>query len=67
MKQAHQFEHGATKENFDLLADFMDEHNLNCSDFLAVVCAKLLGYPQNEVETKLMVVGHEFKIRIEKK
>lgn len=68
LKHAKQFVvNGATKENFELLADFMNEHNLSCSDFLAVVCAKLLGYPQNEVETKLMVAGHEFKIRIEKK
>lgn len=67
MKLSHQFEHGAKKENFDLLADFMDNHNFSCSDFLAVVCVKLSGYPQNEFETKLMVAGHEFKIRIEKK
>ena len=55
------------RERFDLLADFMDEHEFTVSDFLAVVCANLSGYPQNEFETELMVAGHEFKIRINKK
>ena len=67
MKRAHQFEHGAAKERFDDLGEFAEKHNFSCSDFLAVVCAKLAGYPQNTFETGLMVAGHEFKIRIEKK
>lgn len=67
IKLAHQFEHGAAKERFDDLGDFAEKNNFSCSDFLAVVCAKLSGYPQKEFETELMVAGQEFKIRIEKK
>ena len=66
MKLAHQFDRGATKERFDDLGEFAERHNFSCSDFLAVVCAKLAGYPQKDFETELFVAGHEFKIRIEK-
>lgn len=55
------------KENFDLLADFMDDHEFTVSDFLACVCAKISGYPQSEFTTKLMVAGHEFDIKIIKR
>lgn len=40
---------------------------ISCADFLAVVCARLAGYPQKEFETELMVAGYEFKIKITKK
>ena len=56
-----------SKENFDLLADFMDDHEFTASDFLACVCAKISGYPQSEFTTKLMVAGHEFDIKIIKR
>lgn len=56
-----------SRERFDKLAEFMDYHEFTVSDFLAVVCAHLAGYPQAVFETELMVALTEFKIRIEKK
>ena len=67
MKQAHIFEHGAPKEAFDRLGDFVEQNNLSCSDLLAVVCARIANYPQKEFETKLLVAGVKFEIKIEKK
>lgn len=67
MKLAHQFDHGAAKERFDDLGEYSEKNGFSCSDFLAVVCARLAGYPQREFETELMVAGHEFKIKITKK
>lgn len=61
------FDHGAPKESFDDLGEYMDKHNFSCSDFLAVVCAHLCDVPQKEFETEIMVCEQEFKIRIEKK
>mgnify|MGYP007072988351 CR=1 FL=1 len=67
MKLAHQFDHGAPKERFDDLGEYSEKNGFSCADFLAVVCARLAGYPQREFETELMVAGHEFKIKITKK
>lgn len=67
MKQAHIFDHGAPKEAFDRLGDFVEQNSLSCSDLLAAVCAHIANYPQNEFVTKLMVAGIEFEIKIEKK
>jgi hypothetical protein len=44
----------------------MDENEFSCQDFLAVICASLLKYEENEFETELMLQGVKFKISIEK-
>ena len=67
MKESKCFDHGVSRENFDKLADFMDENDFSCADFLACVCAHIAGYPQREFETELMVAGCVFKIKIEKR
>lgn len=66
MKQGKMFDHGAPREAFEKLCDFMDANDFTCADFLACVCAHLSGLPQNEFETELMVAGRVFKIKIEK-
>lgn len=67
MNEIKDFSCGAIKENFDLLADFMDKYQFSCADFLACVCSHLSNYESNEFETELFVAGCEFKIRIEKR
>lgn len=67
MKESRCFDRGASKENFDKLAEFMDKNDFSCADFLACVCANISSYPQNEFETSLFVAGHEFNIKIERK
>jgi hypothetical protein len=36
MKDCKNFEHRASKEEFDKLADFMEQNNFSCSDFFSV-------------------------------
>ena len=66
MKASKDFEHGAAKERFDDLADYMDKNDFSCADFLAVVCAHISGYPQKVFETELACGGYKWKIRLEK-
>ena len=67
MKDCKNFEHGAKRDDFDKLADFMDAYNFSCADFLAVVCAHLAGLPQKEFTTELMVAGCEWNITLTKR
>lgn len=67
MKDCKNFEHGASKEEFDKLVDFMEENNFSCSDFLACVCANIAHLPQKEFNTKLMVAGYEWDITLKKR
>lgn len=66
MKESHKFDHGASKEQFDKLGEYMDANDFSCVDFLAVVCAHLVNYPQHEFETELMVGGIVWNIKLTK-
>lgn len=52
--------------SWENLYNFMDENEFSCQDFLAVICASLLKYEENEFETELMLQGVKFKISITK-
>lgn len=60
------FIRSADSDDFDKLADFLDEHNFSCQDLLAILCAHLGKYKDKLFETELLVGGEKFKIRIEK-
>lgn len=45
MKDCKNFEHGVSKEEFNKLADFMEQNNFSCADFLACVCAHIAHLP----------------------
>lgn len=52
--------------SWENLYNFMDENEFTCQDFLAVICASLLKYEENEFETELMLQSVKFKISITK-
>ena len=66
MKDCKNFEHGASKEEFDKLADFMEQNNFSCADFLACVCAHIAHLPQKEFNTELLVAGYEWDITLKR-
>ena len=46
------------------LYNFMDKNEFSCQDFLAVICACLLKYKENNFNTEIMLQGVKFKINI---
>lgn len=55
------------RHRFDELCDFMETHEFTIEDMLAIICANLCRNPEKEFETKMLVGGHEFEIKIVKK
>lgn len=55
------------RHRFDELCDFMQENYFTIEDMLAIICANLCRNPEKEFETKMLVGGHEFEIKIVKK
>lgn len=51
-------------EAWENLYNFMDENEFSCQDFLAVICASLLKYKENNFDTEIMLQGVKFKINI---
>ena len=63
---ANIFDHKATSEDFDKLADFMDKGNYSVADMLAIVCSNLFHQEGVQFITHLMIGGQIFKIDIQK-
>lgn len=55
------------RHRFDELCDFMDTHEFTIEDMLAIICANLCRNPEKKFETKMLVGGHVFRIKITKK
>lgn len=59
----------AAEQDWDKLADYMDEHNFSNQDFLACICANLVNNNLNDVwpekfTTKIEISGVLFDISI---
>lgn len=59
-------EKNTSDEAWENLYNFMDKNEFTCSDFMAVVCTKLLHYEDKHFDTEIMIKGVKFKINIDK-
>lgn len=57
----------STNDKWEELLEFLDENEFYIADMLACVCANLCRNNAKEYQTRLLVGGNEFTIRIEKK
>lgn len=58
------FERG--RGDWEKLGKFLEENDFSCLDMLACVCEQFGNITQKEYQTKIMILGQKFDIKIAK-